>query len=78
MIHKSKENISVTFFDAGHILGSASILIQYGEKKIFYTGDIDLSNQTIMIRADISKIKNIDTLILETTYGAFDSQMIGS
>jgi Cft2 family RNA processing exonuclease len=76
--HKTKEKIGITFYDAGHILGSASILIQYREKSLFYTGDINLSNQSIMINADISKVKNIDTLILETTYGAVDSQKIGS
>lgn len=74
----STEPIKITFIDAGHILGSASILIEYYDKRILYTGDINLSEQTIMIGADLEKIKNIDTLILETTYGSTDSKKLGT
>ena len=37
------------FFDAGHIIGSAGILIRHEHKKIFFTGDIKLSSQTLLI-----------------------------
>lgn len=75
--HNSSEPIYATFIDAGHILGSASILLEYNGHKIFYTGDINLSEQTIMIGADFNKIKNIDILILETTYGSTESSTLG-
>ncbi len=46
--HKSRENVYAQFFDAGHILGSAGILLRYNEKKIFYTGDFKLDNQSLL------------------------------
>jgi Cft2 family RNA processing exonuclease len=60
------ENISFEFLDAGHILGSSSILINVGGKKIFYTGDINLRNQTLIPKAELPKHK-IDALISEST-----------
>jgi cleavage and polyadenylation specificity factor subunit 3 len=73
--HKSSEPIKVTFHDAGHILGSVSILIEHEGKKIFYTGDINLTNQTMLKGCELPKQK-VDTLILECTYGATDSTSI--
>jgi cleavage and polyadenylation specificity factor subunit 3 len=58
--------------DAGHILGSTGILIEYNNEKVFYTGDINLSDQSIIKGASL-KNQKVDTLILETTYGATDS-----
>lgn len=78
MRHSSDEPIKITFYDAGHILGSASILIEHDDKKILYTGDISLSDQSIMIGADMKNLCNIDTLILETTYGSTDSSKLGT
>ena len=68
----NKDNIKVLFMDAGHILGSAGILIEHNDKRIFYTGDINLSDQAIIKGASL-KNQKVDTLILETTYGATDS-----
>jgi Cft2 family RNA processing exonuclease len=73
--HKSSESIYASFYDAGHILGSAGILIEYNGKSIFYSGDINLSNQAVISGADLPQ-KQIHTLILETTYGATDSSSI--
>lgn len=76
-VHNSQSKVKCTFYDAGHILGSSSILLENYGKKIFYTGDINLSNQSIIRGADIPKTK-VDTLILETTYGATDSELLNS
>ncbi|MCF8242876.1 MAG: MBL fold metallo-hydrolase [Melioribacteraceae bacterium] len=65
--------IKVSFWDAGHILGSASVLIESSEKTIFYTGDINFSTQQILAPADLPE-KKIDILISESTYGAIDSR----
>ncbi|HSD63067.1 MAG TPA: MBL fold metallo-hydrolase [Ignavibacteriaceae bacterium] len=73
--HQDKEGIKVTFFDAGHILGAASILIEYNGNKIFYTGDINLKPQSWIKGASLPKGK-VNSLILETTYGATDSSTI--
>ena len=55
------------FFDAGHIIGSAGILIRFDNK----------SSQTLLPGATLPKEK-IDLLITETTYGATDSSEINS
>lgn len=68
----SDKDIYCTFIDAGHIIGSAVILIEYREEKILYTGDICLHNQNLLPKADIN-LKNITTLITETTYGSTDT-----
>ncbi len=75
--HKLDEDIKITFYDAGHILGAASILIESNNQKIFYTGDINLSTQSIMSGAELPGEK-IDVLITECTYGATDSKILGT
>ncbi len=74
--HQQKDaKVNCAFYDAGHILGSAVILLQNNNHKIFYTGDINLSSQTLQPAAQLPETK-IDTLILETTYGATDSDLL--
>ena len=69
------EQVKVKFYDAGHILGSAGIYLNYKGHKIFYTGDINVSSQTLLPGAQLPPEK-INTLISETTYGATDSSNI--
>ena len=74
--HQIKDaKVNCTFYDAGHILGSAGILLENNGYKIFYTGDINLASQTILSGANLPEEK-VDTLILETTYGATDSDLL--
>jgi Cft2 family RNA processing exonuclease len=74
--HQQKAAIvNSTFYDAGHILGSAGVLLKNNNHKIFYTGDINLSSQTLQPAAQLPETK-IDTLIIETTYGATDSDLL--
>ncbi len=70
----SKAEIEIEFFDAGHIIGSAGILLTFNGRKIFFTGDINLSSQTLLPGANLPSEK-IDILITETTYGATDSSI---
>ncbi|MCX7874656.1 MAG: MBL fold metallo-hydrolase [Melioribacteraceae bacterium] len=76
--HSSDEEIKITFLDAGHILGSASIKIEFENEVIIYTGDINLSDQSLMVGADLTDYGKVTTLILETTYGATDSTKLGT
>ncbi|MDD5148438.1 MAG: MBL fold metallo-hydrolase [Candidatus ainarchaeum sp.] len=70
-----KKNIQITknahleFFDAGHIIGSAISVLSLKRQKIVYTGDFKLEETRLHMGADISKIKNTDILIIESTYG---------
>lgn len=63
--------INVTFRDAGHILGSASILIEIEEhgtiKRFGYTGDI--GRPRMPLTNDPNQLRDLDVLIMETTYG---------
>ena len=62
------EGISATFFDAGHILGSASILLNIKNKlKIGFSGDLGRKNLPII--KDPEKMPDLDYLVLEGTYG---------
>jgi Cft2 family RNA processing exonuclease len=60
----------VTFFDAGHILGSAGVMIKKGNKQIFYTGDVHFQDHTLIKGARFPELSEPDLLIMETTRGA--------
>ena len=72
---KGKQYPSAVFYNAGHILGSASVLIEFKDKNLFYTGDINLRAQSLIPGAVLPKEK-VPVLILETTYGDTDSSSI--
>ncbi len=64
--------VSAKFFDAGHILGSASIHLTIhegsGKEKHFgFTGDVGRPNMPIL--RDPEFMGNVDALISESTYG---------
>ncbi len=62
------KGISATFFDAGHILGSSSILLNIKDKlKIGFSGDLGRKNLPII--KDPEKMPDLDYLVLEGTYG---------
>lgn len=56
------------FYDAGHIPGSSFIYIESDGKSLVYTGDIKLNETRLLKGADLG-IRNIDALVMETTYG---------
>jgi metallo-beta-lactamase family protein len=63
--------IEVTFIDAGHILGSASIVLQLTEgtqqRRILFSGDIGYGNRPILRDPDVPP--QVDIVVMETTYG---------
>lgn len=56
------------FYSAGHILGAAGVLIRAEGKTIFYTGDVNFENQTLIRGAEFPE-EGVDVLIMETTRG---------
>jgi Cft2 family RNA processing exonuclease len=56
------------FWDAGHVLGSSGILLRAEGQTIFYTGDVNFDDQTIM-QAAVFPQSDIDILIMECTRG---------
>lgn len=63
--------IHATFLDAGHILGSASILLELEEngesRRVFFSGD--LGNVGRPLLRDPVVARNLDVIVMETTYG---------
>jgi len=64
-------DIRITFYNAGHILGSAIIHIHIGEgfHNIIYTGDFKFESSRTLDAA-INRFPRAETLIMESTYGA--------
>ena len=65
------EGIRVTFYDAGHILGSASVLLELNEKgkqrRVLFSGDLGYSGRVIL--RDPAPPSGVDVVVMETTYG---------
>ncbi|MCX8147247.1 MAG: MBL fold metallo-hydrolase [Candidatus Woesearchaeota archaeon] len=66
------KGINFEYFDAGHIPGSASMIIEIDKKRIFYTGDINTKDTRLLKGAETGNIKDIDIMICESTYGDRD------
>ena len=60
--------LTFEFYDAGHVLGSAGVLLRGNEQTVFYTADVNFDDQTIMQQAVFPEA-NIDILIIECTRG---------
>jgi len=65
---RDRDELTFEFFDAGHVLGSGGILVRAAGTTIFYTGDVNFEDQTIMSAAVFPE-GNIDILIMECTRG---------
>src|SRR6266496_4773945 len=59
---------TLEFYDAGHALGSAGIMVRAQKQTLFYTGDVCFRDQTILRGARFDDVK-ADVLIMETTRG---------
>ncbi|MBX7158127.1 MAG: MBL fold metallo-hydrolase [Verrucomicrobiae bacterium] len=66
------EGVTLTFYDAGHILGSAQVcldIVENGKKKrLLFSGDIGRGNNDLL--RDPEAVTDVDYLIMESTYGA--------
>ncbi len=67
-----KEDVSVTFIPAGHLLGAAHIVIHITEngvtKSICFSGDLGRKNYPLHL--DPQTVPEVDYLLCETTYGS--------
>ena len=68
---KITENITAKFYDAGHILGAASIQVKIKEGKknkiVAFSGDLGQAH-SVLVR-EIEPIKKADDVFIESTYG---------
>src|ERR1035437_3569587 len=67
------DGVELTFFDAGHILGAAQVLLQVRDnddgtgKRFLFSGDIGRGHNEIL--RDPVPVKDVDFLLMESTYG---------
>jgi Cft2 family RNA processing exonuclease len=69
--HKTRAGFlspTLEFYDAGHTLGSAGIMVRGQRETLFYTGDVCFHDQTILRGARFEDVK-ADVLVMETTRG---------
>ncbi len=59
---------TLEFFDAGHALGSAGLMVRGQKQTLFFTGDVCFHDQTLLRAARFSDVR-ADVLIMETTRG---------
>ncbi len=64
-------DVTLTFHDAGHILGSAFVQLDISEngrlRRLFFTGDMGRRDMPILDDPDV--VRDVDVLITESTYG---------
>lgn len=64
-------NITLTFYDAGHILGSAIVVLDFEEhgeaRRLVFSGDLGRPNRPIL--RDPVCLDGADILLIESTYG---------
>ena len=61
-------SIRATFHDAGHVLGSVGVTMQFNGHRLFYTGDVNFEDSTLIRGARFPE-DPVDTLVIETTRG---------
>ncbi|HWQ92027.1 MAG TPA: MBL fold metallo-hydrolase, partial [Clostridia bacterium] len=72
--HKARSGFlspTLEFYDAGHALGSAGMMVRGQQETLFFTGDVCFHDQTILRRARFEEVK-ADVLVMETTRGNRD------
>ncbi|MBL8721896.1 MAG: MBL fold metallo-hydrolase, partial [Myxococcales bacterium] len=70
-VHTIAEGVRLTFFDAGHVLGSAIVVLDVDDegtwKRLCFTGDLGRKNMPILRDPEVPD--RVDALITESTYG---------
>jgi len=64
------DDFTVTFRDAGHILGSAFLEIETKDAKVIFSGDLGNRNKPIIRDPETIKMNDASHLIVESTYGS--------
>ena len=60
-------DVRVTYLNAGHILGSATILVEAGGKKLLFTGDLGRVPAALVPTRET--VHGVDVLVTESVYG---------
>ena len=63
----TRGNAKFELRSSGHVLGGSTVLVESNNKRLFYTGDINLRGSRLLPPADLD-IGEIDMVITESTY----------
>jgi metallo-beta-lactamase family protein len=67
------DGVKLTFIDAGHILGSAQVILDITDRdtgkqqRLLFSGDVGRPNNDLL--SDAQPAENVDFVIMESTYG---------
>ena len=67
------DGVTLTFIDAGHVLGSAQVVLDIDDRetgkksRLLFSGDIGRPNNDLL--SDPEPCENVDHIIMESTYG---------
>lgn len=67
---------AVTYFDAGHILGSASLLLEVDGKRISFSGDLGHEHNPLLPHWEVPE--GVDACVIEGTYGGVEHKDNGN
>lgn len=74
------DGVTLTFFDAGHILGSAQVLLEIDDrddggkkKRLLFSGDVGRGDNEIL--RDPEVVEGVDFLLMESTYGGREHEV---
>lgn len=65
---KLSDYLQVTYYVSGHIAGAAMLVLESPEGTLILSGDLSLTEQRAVVKAQIPRIQ-ADALVLESTYG---------
>ena len=63
----TRGNASFELRSSGHVVGGSTVIVESNNKKLFYTGDINLRGSRLLPPADLD-IGEMDIVITESTY----------
>ncbi len=71
------DGVTLTFIDAGHILGSAQVVLDLVEKgrqrRLLFSGDVGRGDNELL--RDPAPSEDVDLLIMESTYGSREHEL---
>lgn len=67
------KDLEARLYRSGHVLGGSTMVVEYNNKRIFYTGDINVKGSRVIREADLD-IGDIDLIITESTYSMDEHQ----
>jgi metallo-beta-lactamase family protein len=61
--------LSLTLFDAGHILGSSHVLLERQGRRLLFSGDVGVMNTPIIRDPTLAWDAPVEAVVIESTYG---------